>query len=119
MGIEIEVYDENVVAHVYGELSMNNIKDVDDAIAKEIAKEPEVIGLNCKYLKHIDSYAINHFVKIARKAKENNITIVMFDLSEQIKFILETINLDKLVPIESRDAFEERISRKVNDIDLS
>lgn len=105
--IEIEDFEDHIVAYLYGDLSIKNIKDVDEVLTKEINKDIEIVGINCSYLNHVDSISINHLVKFSKKALTKGIEIIFFDLNDHMKNIFTTINLDKLVKISSKEDFED------------
>ena len=105
--IEIEDFDDHIVVYFYGDLSIKNIKDIDEVLNKELNKDIDTIGINCSYLNHVDSISINHLVKFSKKASNKGIEIIFFCLNDHIENIFTTINLDKLVKISSKEQFDD------------
>ena len=112
----IEEYEDYIIAYLNGTISIKNIKDVDTVLNRALDNKPEILGINCKYLTHIDSITINHLLKLSKKALDLNVKLVIFNLSSAIESVVNTINLNRLVTITTKEIFEdEYLSKKIDE----
>ena len=115
--IIVEEYEDYTIAYINGAISIKNIKDVDFILNKALDKCPHVMGLNCKYLTHIDSITINHLIKISKKALDLKVELVIFNLNEGLSSVVGAIGLNKLIPVTTKAQFEDLyLNRKITEL---
>ena len=106
--VGIEDKGEMIIAHLNGDLYIENMKEVEQILNEQISKHPKVMAMDCKNLAYIDSSAIAALVRLVRNGMKKNIELVFFDLNSSILQIFETVNLDKFFSLMARDKFMDK-----------
>jgi len=111
--IDIEQVGAAVIIHCAGGLTRETIDDADLAWSDAFDAGPELIGLDFRDLAQIDSISLNHLFKLARAAEDRGIRLVVYDVNEELKKILNVIRLDKVIPIVTKKKFETEYMRDI------
>jgi len=106
MNIDIDDFGTVVVMHIFGILTRDTIKEVEEIWNEQLEKGPDVIAFDFNGLTQIDSVSINHVFKLSRIAAEKNIKLIAFDANDSIKKIFEVIKLDKVITFMPKQKFE-------------
>lgn len=106
MEIFTEEKDGIITLFISGKLSSESISNFDEVTLDQIKKKPEVIALDCIDFQHMDSYGIHHVFQFAKKASENDIELVAFNLNPNVKKLLEITSLNTFIKIVSKETFE-------------
>lgn len=110
----IETIDGISLLYLQGILTRDTIAEFESICSQVVNNEPEVIALNFKDVRHIDSVSINHLFKLAKKAQEKEIQLIIYDMEEPIQQILEMIKLDRVIVFMTREKFFEEFLKISN-----
>ena len=110
--VGVEEKGDIIIAHLNGDLYIENMKDAENVLNELVSKRPRVLAMNCKNLDYIDSSAIAALVKLVRNAMSKNIELLFYDLNSSIQQIFQTVNLDRFFTITTREKFEEKYNLK-------
>ncbi len=80
-----------------------NFKKVWD---KQVSRQPQIIGINCKNITDIDSTAIGFMANCIRQARKKNIEVVLYDLSEVVEYFFKLKNITQFLNIMTKFNFE-------------
>ena len=105
--IEIQNVERITIIHITGDLVSTIIEKFESTSTQALKNNPEILAINMKFVTHIDSIAINHLFRLTKKANEENIKLIIYDVSQKIKEILEVIKFDRIVKITSKEQFEK------------
>ncbi|OHD68872.1 MAG: hypothetical protein A2W19_15350 [Spirochaetes bacterium RBG_16_49_21] len=104
--IDVKDFGNTKVIKIRGEFFLQFVRTVEESWNKAVADGAEVVGIDCKDLKFLDSSAIGTLVKILNYANTHKITLVFFDLNDSITRIFNKAKLNKIFTILSREEFE-------------
>lgn len=82
-----------VIIGISGNLDMNNVKLVKEIFDKEVEKGSKNIAIDMSNLNYIDSSGIGVFIGLMRKLKEVGGSVILFNLTENIKRIFQMTKL--------------------------
>ncbi|MGQ9842598.1 MAG: STAS domain-containing protein [Spirochaetota bacterium] len=108
LSVSVNQLGDVVVIDLAGEFDIEVIRNVEKAWNEALAKNPNVIGFNCKELKFIDSSAIGTLVKFMNSATNRKITLTLFNVAPPVITIFKTSRLDKFFSINSKEEFEKK-----------
>lgn len=100
-----EKYPGVVIVHVNGVMTCEHMQGVEQMWHEELEKRPEVMALELKGVLDIDSITINRLFKLAKKAAEYDVKLVVYDSNEQMINIFEIVKLNKLITVMSGEKF--------------
>ena len=103
--VTVNEYGKVIVLHVAGELCLGNIRGVEQILDEHVANAPNVVALDCKKLKFIDSSAIGTLVKFHNLSTHRGIRLILVELNPSIIRLLETAKLDRIFSLMTRDEF--------------
>jgi len=89
-----------------GEFYLESVAYVEEIWDEQLAQKPDVIGIQCRELRYIDSSAIGAMVKFLNTATKNNVKLVFFDLSGAVISVFKTAKLHKFFTTMTREEFE-------------
>jgi len=113
MDIKVEEYSKIIVVRLDGEFFLGNIRDVELIWEESIAKNPDIIAIDCKKLYFIDSPAIGTLVKFLNDSAVYDIKLMFFDLSDSVIRVFQTAKLNRVFTITTKKEFEEKYLKKV------
>ena len=106
--IGVEVKGDIIIAHLKGDLYIENMKEAENVLNDQVSKRPKVIALDCMNLDYIDSSAIASLVRLVKSAMSKNVEMLFYDLNSSIIQIFQTVNLDKFFTLTTKVKFEEK-----------
>ena len=107
VSVDVDDFGKVQVIRIKGEFFLQYVRQVEEIWNSLVAKEPEVIAINCKDLIFLDSSGIGTLVKFLNNDNARNIKFLFFDLNESISRIFSKAKLNKIFTILSREDFEK------------
>jgi len=104
--IQVEEHGKTIVIAIKGEFYIESVEYTEKVWNEQVAKKPQVIGINCKEIKFIDSSAIGILVKFLNNSIKLKIELVFFDLSETVLTVFKAAKLGNFFKILSKSQFE-------------
>jgi anti-anti-sigma factor len=111
VSVSCQEYGGVIVISIAGEFYLDSIDYVERVWNEQMAKHPDVIGINCKNIKFVDSSAIGILVKFLHGAMRTSTEMIIFDLSDTIFNVFKTAKLGNFFNIMSGAQFEETFLR--------
>lgn len=96
-----------IIIHISGTLTRNHLKEAEDIWNEELNKKPEILALDLKDVPQIDSITINHLFKFSERAVKEDVKLIIYDVSDELKKIFDLIKLDRVITFMTRNKFEE------------
>ncbi len=112
MDITIENLGKIVIVTLSGKFFLGNIHEFEKILESQSEDGPNIIAIDCKKLKFIDSSAIGTLVKLLNSVDENKTEIVFVDLSKSIISLFTRAKLNQVFKIIQRDLFEKEFLEK-------
>ncbi|MBN1531644.1 MAG: STAS domain-containing protein [Spirochaetes bacterium] len=106
--ISYKEYGTTIVMTLAGEFFIENVEYAEEVWSLIAAKNPTVIGVNCRDIKFIDSSAIGVLVKFLNYSMKHGIELVFFDLNEMILSVFQTAKLVNFFSILSVEEFRKK-----------
>jgi anti-anti-sigma factor len=110
--IKIKDHEKIKVMALDGEFFLGDVRRVEEKWDELVSTGPEVMAIDCKELKFVDSSAIGTLVKFLNNANAHSYKLIFFDLRESIIKIFEKAKLNKVFTIITRDGFKEEYLKK-------
>lgn len=104
--ISTRQYDDVIVIAIDGEFYIESVELAEATWNEQTAKNPRVIGIDCRDIKYIDSSAIGVLVKFLNNAMKRKIELVFFDLSEAVVSVFRTAKLGNFFKTMTKNEFE-------------
>ena len=112
--VEIKSVDKDDV-HVIlvnGEVDASSSIHLDQSINNATKKHKKIL-VDCRNLEYISSAGLGVFMSYINDLEENDISMVLFGLSEKVKHVFQILGLDQLLQI---TATEEEATSLVNGV---
>ena len=94
------VNEENYhVMAIEGDLDASSCIMLDKAISEAVEKNEKKIIIDCSRLSYISSAGLGVFMSYIQDFENNNISLVLFQVSEKVKNVFEILGLDELINI--------------------
>lgn len=104
--VHVEEFEHVIVIDIQGMLTRETLKEAEDVWREQLFKQPEALALNFCEVSQIDSVSINHLFKFSQLASEKDVKLIIYDINESLKKILEVIKMDKVISIMPKNRFE-------------
>jgi len=84
---------------IEGDLDASSSIQLDQAIAEAVSKNENKIIVDCAELSYISSAGLGVFMSYIQDFNNNNISLVLCNLSEKVKNVFQILGLDELIRI--------------------
>jgi len=105
--LDVEEKNNIKIIHIDGELSFNTMTDIENRFMEEMQSKPEIIAINLKGVKLIDSMGISHLVKLSKYCISHDIELIFYNLSPQIDNLFKVAKLNSFFKLFSEKDFIE------------
>lgn len=105
--IDIEVKGKLVIFTVQGEISPVSSREFERAFEKFLSNEYNVLAIDFKKVRYIDSYAISKLVKLSRTFAKIGGEFLLVNMNDNIRQIFRMAGLDRIIRILTADQFED------------
>ena len=99
----MNIYSENEESYhvmaIEGDLDASNCIMLDKAISDAVGKNEKKIIIDCSRLSYISSAGLGVFMSYISDFENNNISLVLFQVSDKVKNVFEILGLDELINI--------------------
>ncbi|MFN3403421.1 MAG: STAS domain-containing protein [Cytophagaceae bacterium] len=99
MNIFSEKEEDFYIISIEGDLDASSCIILDKAIAEAVAKGENKILVNCINLNYISSAGLGVFMSYIQEFENNNIGLVLFNVSSKVKNVFQILGLDELIKI--------------------
>ena len=101
MDISAEKENHYYILSIQGDLDASSCILLDKAIATAVEKNEKKIIIDCSRLNYIASAGLGVFMSYLQEFENNNISLVLCNLSEKVKNVFQILGLDELIKIVS------------------
>ena len=95
-----------VILHFKGDFIIDYVEQVEKIWNKQIEKNPQIIGLNCDSLEHIDSSAIGVLIRFQSDCRSSGISLIFYGLTPPVEALFEIARLNTVFTIMDKESFE-------------
>lgn len=99
MKITSEKENDFYVIGIEGDLDASSCILLDQSISEAVSKGEKKIIIDCDRLNYISSAGLGVFMSYLQDFENNNISLVLFGLSEKVKNVFQILGLDQLIKI--------------------
>lgn len=98
--VEIKNSLENDIFTIYviGEVDASSSIHLDESISEATSKYKKIM-VNCEQLEYISSAGLGVFMSYINDLEENEISLVIFGLSDKVRHVFQILGLDQLLKI--------------------
>ncbi len=104
--INVEAHGSVIIISFDGDFYLESVSYAEGIWNEQLEKKPEVIGINCRKIKYIDSSAIGILVKFLNSSMKTGVKLVFYDLSETVVAVFKTAKLDNFFNTMTSEEFE-------------
>ncbi len=104
--ITTEEYDTLTILHILGNCTLEVEKILQIKLQEELDKNPEIIGVDLSEVNFVSSCSISSFVKFFHLGSLSDITVVFYNLTENIKRSLSNKEFDSIIDITTEEKFK-------------
>lgn len=101
MQLHIHIEQDTYLIILKGDLDASSSLLVDEAIHKALQVRCKQILIDCDELKYISSAGLGVFMSYLVELQEQNIHLILYGLSVNVRDIFSMVGLDKLISIAS------------------
>jgi anti-anti-sigma factor len=83
------------------------MEEADKVFMQSIGKKPRVIGMNCKYLKSLDSSGLGLFIKFLKESTKLKVNLVFYNITDHISTLFDVSKLDSMFDIMTESDFKK------------
>jgi anti-sigma B factor antagonist len=99
MKITNEKENDFYVIGIDGDLDASSCINLDKSISEAVSKGEKKIIIDCSRLNYISSAGLGVFMSYLQDFENNNISLVLFGLSEKVNNVFQILGLDQLIKI--------------------
>jgi anti-sigma B factor antagonist len=94
--VDCTEHNDVCIISIKGDLLFNELEEADRVFMEKICTKPRVIGLNCKYLKNLDSSGLGLFIKFSKEADKSQAKLVFLNITDHISTLFDVSKLDSM-----------------------
>jgi anti-sigma B factor antagonist len=99
MKITNEKENDFYVIGIDGDLDASSCINLDKSISEAVSNGEKKIIIDCSRLNYISSAGLGVFMSYLQDFENNNISLVLFSLSDKVKNVFQILGLDQLIKI--------------------
>jgi anti-sigma B factor antagonist len=101
MDITAEKESKYYILSIQGDLDASSCILLDKAIAEAVEKNEKKIIIDCARLNYIASAGLGVFMSYIQEFENNQVALVLCNLSEKVRNVFQILGLDELIKIVS------------------
>src|SRR6478609_3092638 len=99
MNISIGKEEEIYLISIEGDLDASSCINLDKTISEAVSRGEKKIMVDCSRLSYISSAGLGVFMSYLQDFQANNVSMVLFGLSDKVKNVFQILGLDQLLKI--------------------
>lgn len=103
----VEEYPGVSIIHINGIMVCEHLQNVEQMWNAELEKRPEVLAFELKGVLDIDSITINRLFKMAKKASELDVKVIVYNTNEQLLDVFEIVKLTRIITVMGHEKFQK------------
>ncbi|MBP7736386.1 MAG: STAS domain-containing protein [Spirochaetes bacterium] len=110
--VEFEMIDNIIILHLEGDMNSCGIMNVESVLDEIMERNPITIAVDCGRLLVLDSVTVSQLTKYLKKAKSNNIELVLYNINPEVLMTITLMQVDGLFTLVTEEQFERRYINK-------
>ncbi len=105
LGITVKHHDDISIINLNGLLLAQSIDEAEKIWDSEVENKPNILALNFGDLERLDSMAIGHLIKLAKKCVINDVDLILYGMKRPILDLFKIASLDTFFNIVTSEEF--------------
>ncbi len=105
--VEFEEKNKVIILHLDGDMHSCRVMNFEKILEKIMEKNPATIAVDCGKLLVLDPATISQLATYMKKARGNNIELVLYNLNPEVLLAFKMMKLDGFFTRVSQEQFEE------------
>ena len=102
----VEQKNDVAIIHIFGILNSQCIYEAEKIWNEQLESKPGTIALDFSGLDYVDSMGISGLVKLSKNCIINEVELILYAMSDDVKDLFEVASLDDYFNIMSKSEFE-------------
>ena len=102
----VEKKNEVTIIHIFGILNAQSVYEAEKIWNEQITNKPEIIALDFSGIEYVDSMGISGLVKLSKSSIINEIELIFYGMSADVKDLFEVASLTEYFNILTKSEFE-------------
>jgi anti-anti-sigma factor len=110
--VEFEIIEDIAILHLDGDINSCGIVNFESILEEIMGRNPLTIAVDCSNLLVLDSATVSQLAKYLKKARSNNIELVLFNINPEVLMTITLMQADALFTLVTGEQFERRYMNK-------
>ncbi len=106
--VEFEMIDDVIIMHLDGDMNSCGTMNVECVLDEIMERNPITIAFDCSRLLVLDSVTVSQLTKFLKKAKGNNIELVLFNINPEVLMTIRLMQVERFFNLITEEQFERR-----------
>ncbi len=104
--VEFEMIKDTIILHLDGDMNSCGIMNVECVLDEILERKPVTIAFDCSRLLVLDSVTVSQLTKFLKKAKGNNIELVLFNINPEVLMTIRLMQVERFFNLITEEQLE-------------